>query len=316
VAARKTKGSNFMGRSCICFAVWVPSTIALGLVVATPAPGGILQITFSNAYGNAVYDVSTAEGVWDKETQTLTWSLTNGPISIIDETSGEEVAVLVDASYCLALGPEGRVEMSLCFQAADTTYPTTVHAESPGLTFLPLQAPGARAIVSFELTDYNSDGFAQLVAVGPPGDGAFKALYNTGSVFSSLIYRVTVESAEPNAPAGTATVGDVDPDVGFRTIPASVQRISTDVELTLTPGDRLCVIASEVLSEGVTLPACAGDINGDGIVDMDDLTRLLAGFGSCSGMPEFDPAADLQEDGCIGLDDLTFMLQLFGTLCL
>jgi len=56
-----------------------------------------------------------------------------------------------------------------------------------------------------------------------------------------------------------------------------------------------------------------GDPDGDGDVDLSDLSRLLAVFGLCSGNPGYDSAADFDGDGCVGLSDLSTLLGLFGS---
>jgi agmatine/peptidylarginine deiminase len=60
---------------------------------------------------------------------------------------------------------------------------------------------------------------------------------------------------------------------------------------------------------------CPGDLNGDGVIDLDDLTQLLASYGLCDGDPGYDPAADLDNDDCVGLDDLALLLSAYGTSC-
>lgn len=55
-----------------------------------------------------------------------------------------------------------------------------------------------------------------------------------------------------------------------------------------------------------------GDPDGDGDVDLDDLTRLLSAFGLCAGDSGFDGAANFDADDCISLSDLTILLGLFG----
>ena len=59
--------------------------------------------------------------------------------------------------------------------------------------------------------------------------------------------------------------------------------------------------------------ACAGDVNGDGIVDLSDLAILLSHFGETGGS---DPShGDLNDDGNVDLTDLALLLSLFGTAC-
>ncbi len=55
-----------------------------------------------------------------------------------------------------------------------------------------------------------------------------------------------------------------------------------------------------------------GDTNGDGAIDLADLTRLLSSFGLCQGDTGFESSADFDRDGCISLDDLGVLLGKFG----
>ncbi len=55
------------------------------------------------------------------------------------------------------------------------------------------------------------------------------------------------------------------------------------------------------------------DLNGDGHVDLDDLSILLLAFGTCAGDPLYNPVADIVPNGCVDLDDLSALLVDFGT---
>ncbi len=55
-----------------------------------------------------------------------------------------------------------------------------------------------------------------------------------------------------------------------------------------------------------------GDLNGDGDVDLADLSQLLTAFGLCVGSPGYDAAADLDDSGCVDLADLSALLTNFG----
>ncbi|HWB18724.1 MAG TPA: dockerin type I domain-containing protein [Phycisphaerales bacterium] len=65
----------------------------------------------------------------------------------------------------------------------------------------------------------------------------------------------------------------------------------------------------EAAVDGVNLntysctPAVPGDVNGDGFVNIDDLTAVILAWGSCSGCP-----ADLNHDGQVNIDDLTAVI--------
>lgn len=56
-----------------------------------------------------------------------------------------------------------------------------------------------------------------------------------------------------------------------------------------------------------------GDLDGDGDVDLSDLTLMLAAYGSCSGDASYLAAADIDESGCVELGDLTTLLANYGS---
>jgi hypothetical protein len=65
---------------------------------------------------------------------------------------------------------------------------------------------------------------------------------------------------------------------------------------------------------GAITPApCPGDINDDRVVDLTDLTTLLANYGTLSGATLED--GDLDDDGDVDLNDLAALLAAFGTTC-
>ncbi len=55
-----------------------------------------------------------------------------------------------------------------------------------------------------------------------------------------------------------------------------------------------------------------GDSDGDGDVDLADLSTVLQAFGVCEGEPGYDPAGDLDASGCVNLADLSLLLSNFG----
>jgi probable HAF family extracellular repeat protein len=52
---------------------------------------------------------------------------------------------------------------------------------------------------------------------------------------------------------------------------------------------------------------CTGDVDGDGVVGVNDFLMLLAAWGECSGCP-----ADLDDDGIIGVNDFLELLANWG----
>jgi hypothetical protein len=62
-------------------------------------------------------------------------------------------------------------------------------------------------------------------------------------------------------------------------------------------------------SPGVSI---AGDVNGDGAVDTQDLLILVDSFGKYSGNAGFNPACDVNKDGAVDVYDLLVMVGNFG----
>jgi hypothetical protein len=50
-----------------------------------------------------------------------------------------------------------------------------------------------------------------------------------------------------------------------------------------------------------------GDVNGDGVIDVWDITIVALSYGSFIGEPEYNPDADLNEDGTIDISDLSLV---------
>jgi len=47
-------------------------------------------------------------------------------------------------------------------------------------------------------------------------------------------------------------------------------------------------------------------------VDLNDLAALLAAYNTCVGDPGYNPAADLDGNGCVDLSDLSALLANYG----
>ncbi len=71
-----------------------------------------------------------------------------------------------------------------------------------------------------------------------------------------------------------------------------------DLRYTVSPGD--------------SAPGCGqatpGDINGDGKVDILDLSRMLTYWATTSSSPNYDPASDLNHDNSVDVVDLSILL--------
>ncbi|MEP0846553.1 MAG: hypothetical protein HRF50_06985 [Phycisphaerae bacterium] len=66
-----------------------------------------------------------------------------------------------------------------------------------------------------------------------------------------------------------------------------------------------------LVADFVCATDCPGDLNGDGAIDLADLSALLTNFGGSGGAAQ----GDLDGDGDVDLADLSAMLERFGTFC-
>ncbi len=102
-------------------------------------------------------------------------------------------------------------------------------------------------------------------------------------------------------------------DVGVEVAASATIRVRFSVSDN-TPGDVIeggmdAFQVEAVICEDVP-PPCPEDFDGSGMVDLADLSFLLANFGSSGPNP-----ADLNNDGSVGLDDLSGFLAVFGLIC-
>jgi hypothetical protein len=78
----------------------------------------------------------------------------------------------------------------------------------------------------------------------------------------------------------------------------------------LVPGNVLEITDQPLACELFPEPSCKPDLDGDYLVEVDDLLMLLTGFGctdSCTG--------DLDDDGAVGIGDVLVLLSGIGTPC-
>jgi hypothetical protein len=55
------------------------------------------------------------------------------------------------------------------------------------------------------------------------------------------------------------------------------------------------------------LEPCTGDVNGDGVVSVDDVLSTISAWGNCQGCDE-----DSNGDGVVGVDDVLIILSAWG----
>ena len=111
----------------------------------------------------------------------------------------------------------------------------------------------------------------------------------------------------------------------FFALPDAAASVHAVVLDTATPGvyEQTLEIASDdpdqplrlvtVRAAVIGATPCPGDLNGDGVVDFDDLAEVLSNYG-VTGTPGAQPG-DTNNDGVVDFDDLAIVLSAFGTAC-
>ncbi len=93
---------------------------------------------------------------------------------------------------------------------------------------------------------------------------------------------------------------------------AAVTSAAIDIETPYVDPDNYAYILDTVTA-GLIAPDCPEDINGDGVIDLNDLSVLLIHFGTASGAAHAD--GDIDGDGDVELSDLSMLLAEYGTTC-
>jgi hypothetical protein len=109
----------------------------------------------------------------------------------------------------------------------------------------------------------------------------------------------------PASSAASADFGTPDPVPG----PPINASFGFRLNFTLTSFDRASI--TSVFTTAGALGTCAGDINGDGQIGIEDLGDMIAAWGACPGAPDPCPS-DLDGDGLVGITDFLELLSLWG----
>lgn len=98
--------------------------------------------------------------------------------------------------------------------------------------------------------------------------------------------------------------------------PRSLSKIGSSINCTLTPGEKLTLTSLMVAKAGKAErprkpESCVADVNGDGIIDAEDLGLILAYWDS-PGANDEGLKPDVNEDGVVDSGDLGIVLGYWG----
>jgi enediyne biosynthesis protein E4 len=181
--------------------------------------------------------------------------------------------------------------------------------------------------------DFNSDGKQDLITVNPGTPGQFISVYENGSTLGGhwLKLRLVGDGAQVNRSAigavarvftatgmqmrevisGSSTTATEDLRLHFGVGPAtSVQRVEILWPRQGTLSSRTDVFEGPIVVDQILtlqpIPRGPGDVTLDGVVGIDDLLAVIAGWGPCPAAPALCPAdiAPTGGDGSVDISDL------------
>lgn len=166
-------------------------------------------------------------------------------------------------------------------------------------------------------------GVTTFNSLGYDADNGVMYMINTGT---DNLYRVNLATGAAtlvgplNGPTGTGiggmtynadnhTMYYVDNDLDT----LNTVNLSTGASTLVGPTGVGNLIGLVYVTPNCPQPPQPGDVDGDGDVDLTDLSTLLGAFGTCAGDAAFTTAADFDGNGCVELSDLAVLLANFGT---
>ncbi|MBL0926439.1 MAG: endonuclease [Phycisphaerales bacterium] len=128
---------------------------------------------------------------------------------------------------------------------------------------------------------------------GPFGVSTPLPITGVGATPASVVFTINTAGLSAGPYAQTATIGVADEAV---------------------PGSSSGTLSLQL---NVTITGCSlqGDADGNGSVGANDLSIVLASFGSCPGDPSYDARANFDSNACVGANDLSIVLANFGRTC-
>jgi len=74
-------------------------------------------------------------------------------------------------------------------------------------------------------------------------------------------------------------------------------------------------ISDNTFIDGTVWVKFPGDVTGDGVVNIWDLTTAAIAYGCEKGEPEYNPDADINNDGIVDIRDISVIGKNYGKTC-
>jgi hypothetical protein len=256
--------------------------------------------------------------------------LTNGDYPVIVQSNNPADGSITTDGF----DAQAFVGQPFSYQVSGTNNPTSFTATlwpfggslPAGLSFntstgllsgTPTAAPGVYAFVMTARTAAgvsSSNLYVVLHLYPAPTNSApsiTSALTATATVGSAFSYTITGSNTPTSFNAAGLPVGlSVNTSTGVISgTPTVAGTSNVTLSATNAAGTGTATLVLTVNSGGSTGP---GDLNGDHVVSISDLTLVTSHFGQTSSDPSWDPRADANGDGVVNISDITVVTSNFG----
>ena len=119
---------------------------------------------------------------------------------------------------------------------------------------------------------------------------------------------------------GTQTVTSLTPDANMNlTFSWNTTDVTPCVNYTIKAEASVVPLEIDIINnnftDGCVKVKMLGDVNGDGVIDIYDLSLAGKAYGSFIGEPEYDPETDLNKDGRVDVRDIAVIGKNYGKTC-
>ncbi len=211
-------------------AVFVATLSAISTSAWAGAGDPIVSFWAGNSEGSGAFNVDISDAQFNNG-EIVVWNLIGGPVDIID--GGSTIATITSAQLTLQAFNEtlGQSLIALSFNVAAGAADTEFTISSSLIDSLNIPGALGRVTGTYSVTDGNNNG-ATLTGLQNRG-GLYSAFYNGGNTFNELF------SSGPYGVGASASDGGAQdiPNVGFSSVGATVNDMSSQWHFMLTAGD-------------------------------------------------------------------------------
>jgi hypothetical protein len=249
---------------------------------------------------------------------------TINPLPAIDNTIGQVVKFLAIESPTIGINGSGNLVL-IQFQSKAAGYSalnfTPNHFGTPYGTYLQDNSAQPKSIPFDSIGGLVEAGSPTVFTATKGGQQYNVTIFSNSTQVTAFNFNETTSEIAFNVTGPSGTVGSACAAIPQRLLNGTFSLVIVDgfaaVSSTLDRNSTYIFVyfAYEHSTKRITiLVSGSGDINGDRIVDIDDVIIVALAYGSQLGDVRWNPKADLQIDGIIDIDDVILVAIHYGEI--